>query len=377
MKKQKVLIALFVGSLVLPNLIWAGFSGYFNTENNENRELASFPQVSLASLGDFPSQFEAFYKDHVPFKNALVNFNNFIDTEFFQTTKIGDVVIGEDNWLFYLPSKDGENAMADYQKTNVYSLEQSAETAAKIEKVRDWFLDNGVGQFHYYVAPSKETIYSEYMPDKPEVIGMGDSRMKTFARYMKENSDVEFDFLADYLEKYSEKYQLFRKYDTHMNNLGGYITNEKIVEDLTGECLPIGAIQVMMGTNPCRGDLSRMIGRYKELDDDREYGLDHFHDGVRYKVKKEKSEGGEEILKVFKSNSSNEKTLMVIGDSFRLRLEKYMPYRYQKTVFVRIDDFNQELLEKYMPDDVILITVERDQRYMENLDSYIIQDEEG
>ena len=377
MKKQKVLIALFVGSLVLPNLIWAGFSGYFNTENNENRELASFPQVSLASLGDFPSQFEAFYKDHVPFKNALVNFNNFIDTEFFQTTKIGDVVIGEDNWLFYLPSKDGENAMADYQKTNVYSLEQSAEIAAKIEKVRDWFLDNGVGQFHYYVAPSKETIYSEYMPDKPEVIGVGDSRMETFARYMKENSDVEFDFLADYLEKYSEKYQLFRKYDTHMNNLGGYITNEKIVEDLTGECLPIGAIQVMMGTNPCRGDLSRMIGRYKELDDDREYGLEHFHDGVRYKVKKEKSEGGEEILKVFKSNSSNEKTLLVIGDSFRLRLEKYMPYRYQKTVFVRIDDFNQELLEKYMPDDVILITVERDQRYMENLDSYIIQDEEG
>ena len=377
MKKQKVLIALFVGSLVLPNLIWAGFSGYFNTENNENRELASFPQVSLASLGDFPSQFEAFYKDHVPFKNALVNFNNFIDTEFFQTTKIGDVVIGEDNWLFYLPSKDGENAMADYQKTNVYSLEQSAEIAAKIEKVRDWFLDKGVGQFHYYVAPSKETIYSEYMPDKPEVIGVGDSRMETFARYMKENSDGEFDFLADYLEKYSEKYQLFRKYDTHMNNLGGYITNEKIVEDLTGECLPIGAIQVMMGTNPCRGDLSRMIGRYKELDDDREYGLEHFHDGVRYKVKKEKSEGGEEILKVFKSNSSNEKTLMVIGDSFRLRLEKYMPYRYQKTVFVRIDDFNQELLEKYMPDDVILITVERDQRYMENLDSYIIQDEEG
>ena len=62
------------------------------------------------------------------------------------------------------------------------------------------------------------------------------------------------------------------------------------------------------------------------------------------------------------------------GDSFRLRLEKYMPYRYQKTIFVRIDDFDQELLDKYEPDDVIVITVERDQRYMEKLDSYIIQD---
>ena len=135
-----------------------------------------------------------------------------------------------------------------------------------------------------------------------------------------------------------------------MNNLGGYITNEKIVQDMTGESLPIEDIQVLIGTKPCRGDLSRMIGRYKELNDDREYGLNYFHDGIRYKVKKEESEGGEEILKVFKSNSENEKTLMVIGDSFRLRLEKYMPYRYQKTIFVRIDDFDQELLDKYEPD---------------------------
>ena len=117
---------------------------------------------------------------------------------------------------------------------------------------------------------------------------------------------------------------------------------------MTGESLPIEDIQVLIGTKPCRGDLSRMIGRYKELDDDREYGLKYFHDGIRYKVKKEESEGGEEILKVFKSNSDNEKTL--------------------------IDDFDQELLDKYEPDDVIVITVERDQRYMEKLDSYIIQD---
>ena len=374
MKKQKILIALFAGSLILPGAVWAGFSGRFDTENNENRELAEFPDVSLTALGDFPEQFEAYYKDHVPFKNDLVKFSNFIDTQVFRNTKIGDVVIGEDNWLFYLPQRDGENAMADYQKTNVYTSEKSAEIASRIEKVRDWFLDKGVEQFHYYVAPSKETLYSEYMPDKPKVIGVGDSRMETFAKYMKENSDVEFDFLADYLEKFSEKYQLFRKYDTHMNNLGGYITNEKIVQDMTGDCLPIEDIQVLIGTNPCRGDLSRMIGRYKELNDDREYGLNYFHGDIRYKVTKEEYEGGEEILKVFKSNSENEKTLLVIGDSFRLRLEKYMPYRYQKTVFVRIDDFNQELLEKYEPDDVVVITVERDQRYMENLDSYIIQD---
>ena len=90
-------------------------------------------------------------------------------------------------------------------------------------------------------------------------------------------------------------------------------------------------------------------------------------------MKKEESENQEETLKVFSSDSSNKKTVLVIGDSFRLRLEKFLPYRYSWAVFVRIDDFTPELLEKYKPDDVVVITVERDQRYMENLDQYICE----
>ena len=108
MRKQKVLIWLFAGSLILPNVIFGAFSDKFNTQNNENRELAAFPEVSLSSLGEFPEAFEEFYKDHLPFKNALVSLNNYMDTSLFRNTKIGDVVIGKDNWLFYLPSKDGE-----------------------------------------------------------------------------------------------------------------------------------------------------------------------------------------------------------------------------------------------------------------------------
>lgn len=82
MRKQKILIVLFAGSLVLPGVVWAGFSGRFDTENNENRKLAEFPEVNLESLGDFPEQFEAYYKDHVPFKNDLVKFCNFMIRNF-------------------------------------------------------------------------------------------------------------------------------------------------------------------------------------------------------------------------------------------------------------------------------------------------------
>ena len=63
MRKQKILIVLFAGSLVLPGVVWAGFSSRFDMENNENRKLAEFPEVNLGALGDFPEQFEAYYKD--------------------------------------------------------------------------------------------------------------------------------------------------------------------------------------------------------------------------------------------------------------------------------------------------------------------------
>ena len=50
MRKQKILIVLFAGSLVLPGVVWAGFSSRFDMENNENRKLAEFPEVNLGAL---------------------------------------------------------------------------------------------------------------------------------------------------------------------------------------------------------------------------------------------------------------------------------------------------------------------------------------
>ena len=42
---QKRLIGLFMGSLILPSLIYSAFYKYFDTANNENRELSGFPEI--------------------------------------------------------------------------------------------------------------------------------------------------------------------------------------------------------------------------------------------------------------------------------------------------------------------------------------------
>ena len=61
----------------------------------------------------------------------------------------------------------------------------------------------------------------------------------------------------------------------------------------------------------------------------------------------------------------------MVGDSYRLKLEPYLSKLYSHSVFVRIDDFTQEILEKYHPQDVVMVTVERNQRYMENPDQFL------
>ena len=132
MKKTKLFAVLFAAGLLLPNLVFFGFRDHFDTKNYENRTLAEFPSWKAVTKGEFSSVFESYYSDHVPFKNYFIKFNNTIDTTLFRTTKIGDVVIGTDNWLFYLTSHEGEDALADYQKTNQYSEEECAETAKQI-----------------------------------------------------------------------------------------------------------------------------------------------------------------------------------------------------------------------------------------------------
>ena len=74
MRKQKnSTVVLFGRSLVLPGVVWLDFPDLI-METMKTENWLNFRSVNLESLGDFPEQFEAYYKDHVPFKNDLVKF---------------------------------------------------------------------------------------------------------------------------------------------------------------------------------------------------------------------------------------------------------------------------------------------------------------
>ena len=108
-----LLIGSFAASLVLPTLVYPAVRSHLDQQNYENRELASFPELSAANFDNIPTEFEAYYNDHVPFKNLFVKAKTKLDLELLNESSISDVTVGKENWLFYTVSEDGEDALAE------------------------------------------------------------------------------------------------------------------------------------------------------------------------------------------------------------------------------------------------------------------------
>ena len=60
----------------------------------------------------------------------------------------------------------------DYQRTNLYTQSQSEEIAGRLAAVENLVREKGAEQFKVYIAPNKESVYSQYMPKSVKVYGM-------------------------------------------------------------------------------------------------------------------------------------------------------------------------------------------------------------
>lgn len=358
--KQKIFITLFILSLAAPTLLYPLAYNYIDTENYENRTLAPFPELSAKNFTNIPAEFEAYFNDHAPFKNYFVKLNNKLKTKFFGVTSVGPVTIGTDNWLFYTVEVEGENALADYQQVNLYTAAQREAIITEIKTVSQEMGQRGI-RFFLFQAPNKETIYGQYMPEGIQVYGE-ESRLEALFSEL-ETEGLPAAYLADSLNAYAEDFQVYYKYDTHWNPVGAYIASQQISQALVGSQIPLEEVELVQGP-PISGDLAGMLNMVNEFMDDTSYTID----GYLPEITAESVEVDETIgFEVFCSNSPNDRTLLVLGDSFSYGLKPYLPKLYQTTVFITFDSYTPELFEEYSVDDFIYLNVERNQRYLEHI----------
>lgn len=353
--RKRLTTLCFIAILIMPSILWF-FLKDSMADGAENRVLASKPAFSLSTVWDYPSKYEAYFDDNLPFKNFIVKNATVLEKNIFNSVSSKKVLLGKEDWLFYItanvPELDDEKPIADFQGINLYTDEEMNIFVDRLKRVEEKLANNGV-KFVIMVCPNKENIYHELLPQ-------GISRVETPSKAQRlvkclEENDLKVIFPEKELLEQKDDYQLYYKYDTHWNLLGGYIGEQEILSFLTGEKHKITDYNVWIDEGECPKDLAVMLNAPEIFNDDKMYIVDYKPEITATQI--EFSEDG--VSNVFTSNSENDTRVMLVRDSYGEAMMNYLSKDFSDSIFVHRNGFDYGFIDVYKPDVVIYEVVER------------------
>lgn len=215
--------ALLAGPFIFADRSAAGVS------TAENRNLA--PQTTLLIDGrlnfQFPVQYECWFKDHLGFREALIDMNAWQQYYLFHRfADSSDVKLGRDGDLNYATGK----IIQDYQHINLRTEEGVARIGDSYQTISDWAEDQGI-QFCVVQCVDKQTICPEQFLEG--VCQLGDvSKTDQVMAYMEEYTSVKMLYLKEAMLKAKEEYDVYSHWGdpTHWTPRGAYIGYREIME---------------------------------------------------------------------------------------------------------------------------------------------------
>lgn len=214
-------------------LIWLPFVGLFvdldPTPNvNENRRLASLPGTNGVRLSR--TNLRAYFKDHIGFRNALVQTHGAIKLTAFRSATTSDVIVGKDGWLF--------NNLPLTVDAYTGELECNEESVGKWRSTlvqRGDYLAKKQIAYGIVLVPDKQFIYPEFLPDAIAQNSSGSYTERLIRQLHQPNVRVIELFAA--LRKAKPDGELFYCGDTHWNGRG-IVAGYKAVLRQLGTILP-------------------------------------------------------------------------------------------------------------------------------------------
>ncbi len=324
-----------------------------SAESSDNRALAEKPVFSVRNYERFSSEYEDYFSDHLPFREQLIETGAMTDFLLFKNSS-DRVIAGKDSWLFYSVKYDGD-PMADYTGSNPLSDVEMEAIACSCEEMDAYMKERG-GEFILFIAPNKERVYSEYMPDRYGPPAENDN-VTRLIKYLKKRTDVKVVYCLDELTAAKEKVTepLYYKTDTHWNQIGAYAGCSLLLREL-GVTLPeLGSGVQPVVTGQDSGDLARLLHLSAYFAGaDNEYKLDGFES------KAEKfDDGGYRTEVRFVREDGDPRRVYICRDSFGDAMTDYVGNCFKETKFVYRQNFTMEDVEDFAPDVLVMEVVER------------------
>lgn len=362
--KAYIFSGLFLGLMILPRLLFIPLKDYVDTENYENRVYAERPRLTIGSLKEYPGRYDAYFNDHLAFKNPIVAFGKLSDIRIFGEVTSDSVLMGKDNWMFYKLKGEMEDSMADYQGTNHYSQEELERFASLLERADRSLASRGI-RLILYIVPNKEQVYSEYMPSSVKVVD-SPSKADLLYSYLREHTTADVYYPLEEFRAAKESWsQIYYKYDTHWNDAGAFMASRMIIGDIDGEKSGPGDYMSyeIRAMGPFKGDLAAMLNLQKYYKDDPFLKVTGYKDDVAYGMDHQNEQ--ETVTHYTSDAEGTADKVLICRDSFGVHMAEYFAKNYPDVTLMdyRTEDCAAAALA-IQPDVVVIETAERYTDYM-------------
>jgi hypothetical protein len=362
-RADQVLIVLFLLAITLP------FLGLILRLDNtpkleENRTLASFPQLSLqyAALTEFPAKFESYFNDQFGFRQRLVEWLNYVKVAGFRVSPSPSVILGKNGWLFY-----GDIDLPYYRALKPLSEKQLEDWQRVFENRRDWLHARGIPYLIVF-APNKSTVYPEYMPAAYGRVH-AQSRLDQLLSHLSLHSNLNVIDLRNPLFAAKASAQIYYRTDSHWNQRGAYVGYVNIMGALKEwfpqlEPVPRSDLREVSYAEPGR-DLALLLGlrpyfsdQYMDLETPRPKLARQVPQSVEIASapRKQWTRGADEV---FENPLENLPRAVVFRDSFATWLIPRLADHFRRVTFSWQYTLDRRLVEQEQPDIVIQQMVER------------------
>lgn len=347
---KKLMTAGFWALLLLPNLLFPFVKGSGDPGSGENRSLAPFPVWSPDTYEEYPSAVNSYINDHAAFRNLFLSVNSVANLKLFGYADSQDVIVGKEGWYFFA----GGMSLYDALGTEPFYPDDAAWIGSQIIEAADYYESQGI-PFLMMIAPNKEGIYREYMPDCYSRVWEG-NRPGQLEEYIREHSDVTVLDPREYFNT-NRDYMWYYKTDTHWNDAGGYAASQMLIDALGGTAVPIEDVKVEYIDGES-GDLAHLFHLPEEYCEDETAVVSGYHDDLEMQA--EDVNGDKNIVHVTTPGALDGRRIAVIRDSFGTAMMDKLPKYFAHVDFYHWQAFTPELLEENPPDAVVYLIVERD-----------------
>ena len=347
MKKHGIIfLILFILMTFAPIPVFYAFREQIGYKNTENKAADEFPGLDSQNYSTWPRRFEEWLSDNLPFKTQFIElFRGFQYRSGLDFTQ-SDVIRGKEDRLFYRTTVENYKGITRFSEEELLTAENN---------LKEFFgqMRKAGSQCLLYIAPDKEQVYDEYMPDHIRRI-TEKSRGDQLAGHLAKQTDITVLYPKTELKELAQELPVYFNTDTHWNELGGYFAARQVREAFTGEPSPAEAPAYHHFDEEGK-DLAGMLGLSEKMPEENAVLID-FDDGIKSQ-KTETVEYGR--IQRFTSDAPLRKKLLIIGDSFSEYYLRSAIHDIGEILFVTYGELYRVDLTAEAPDYIVVMLVER------------------